>query len=105
MLMFVIKEKRMEAKISLKTLSKMTGLDEKFLFELENNYIESISYVELELIAKALDVKIRDLYYTLGDYEVLRKKLHIAIEQNGLNSVEVRKISILIDELFNNMNT
>lgn len=104
MLTFVIKEKRVDAKLSLKKLSKITGLNEKFLFELENNYIESVSYVELELIAKALNVRVRDLYYTLGDYEMLRRKLHIAIDEKGVNSIEVRKISILLDELFNNMN-
>lgn len=104
MLFFVIKEKRNVEKLSLKKLSEMTGLNEKFLFELENNYIESVSYVELEMIAKALNVKVKDLYYTLGDYEMLRRKLHIAIDENGLNSIEVRKISILLDELFNGMN-
>ncbi|MDD3303899.1 MAG: helix-turn-helix transcriptional regulator [Clostridia bacterium] len=104
MLMFVMKEKRMDARLSLNRLSKMTGLNEKFLFELENNYIESVSYVELELIARVLNVKVRELYYTMGDYEVLRRKLYISIDEKGINSVEVRKISILIDELFNNMN-
>ena len=42
MLTFVIKEKRVDAKLSLKKLSKITGLNEKFLFELENNYIIKI---------------------------------------------------------------
>lgn len=104
MFVFVIKEIRENRRITLLELAKLTKIEEKYLFELENDNIEDVNSDYLNRIAKALNVDIRKLYYTIADYEYLREKMHDEINLHGVDSLEARRISIILDKLFNIIN-
>ena len=57
----VLKEKRKEKKFTLSQLSSKTGISTTHINDIENN-IKEPSISMLVRIAKALDVKVEDLY-------------------------------------------
>jgi len=61
---FKIKEKREERGISLRQLAEETGIDRKYLSEIEENKIpaDEILFAEIIVIADALGFRISDLY-------------------------------------------
>ena len=67
MILYIIKEKREELGLSLETLSKLSGIGAKRLFEIENNNIQTLEVKEINKIAKALNTKTTQLYCTLTD--------------------------------------
>lgn len=105
MIVFVIKQIRESKGISQYRLSQMTDISRTYIRNLENNKKCNPSLYILSLIAEALEVDIKDLFYTKLDVEKLRKKLHKRINKYGLNSKEVLEVSQIIDLLTNLLNT
>lgn len=101
MIVFVIKKIRLNKNISLRRLSLMTDISRTYLRNLENNRRVNPSIRILTDIAEALEVNIKDLFYTIADIDELREKMHNSIEENGIDSKETLEISHLIDLLIN----
>lgn len=103
MILYIIKEIREELGIKLETLSKLSGINAKRLFEIENNNIQTLEVKEINKIAKALNTKTTELYYTIADYEKVREEFEKAIEEEGINSYRARKLNVILDKLNNLM--
>ena len=101
MIIFRIKEVRLNKNISLKHLSEQTDISRAYLYDLENNRRVNPSLRILDEIAQALDVNIKDLFYTFNDIEDLKQEMYKRIDTYGINSKEVLEISQLIDLLIN----
>ena len=72
-----------------------------YLSELENNKVYNPSLKTMYSIAKALDVKVDDLFYSELDIDSLKEEMYKRIDQYGLGSKEVMEISQIIDLLIN----
>lgn len=101
MFIFRIKEIRIKNKVSLKSLSKKTNISRAYLYDLENNRRANPSLKILAMISQALDVNVKDLFYTVYDIDELKQKMYVAIDEHGINSNEALEISQLIDLLIN----
>lgn len=101
MFVFVIKNVRKSKNITLYRLVKNTGLSYSYLSELENNKVYNPSLKTMYSIAKALDVKVDDLFYSELDIDSLKEEMYKRIDQYGIGSKEVMEISQLIDLLIN----
>lgn len=101
MVVFVIKEIRLKKNISLRRLSLMTNISRTYLRELENNKRVNPTLRILSDIAEALEVNIKDLFYTELDIEDLKEEMYRRIDEYGLNSNEAMEISRIIDLLVN----
>lgn len=101
MLIFNIKNIRLNKNITLYNLSKKTGLSRTYLRNMENNINTNPTLSVLEKISTALDVNIKDLFYSTLDIENLKKEMHKKIDLNGIDSKEVLQISQIIDLLLN----
>lgn len=67
MIVFKIKEIRNKKSITLYKLSKETGISRGYLTELENNKKSNPTIQTLYKIALALDVNLKDLFYSEFD--------------------------------------
>lgn len=101
MQIFVIKMLRASKNITLYKLSKDTNLSRTYLRNLENNKTFNPTMLVLEKIARALNVNIKQLFYSLDEIEHLRKEMYRRIDIYGLGSKEVMEISQIIDLLVN----
>lgn len=101
MFVFVIKNIRERKKLTIYKLSKMTGINRSYLTQLENNKKFNPSLKTMYSIARALEVKVDDLFYSELDIETLRDEMHSRIDKYGINSKEVMEISQVIDLLIN----
>lgn len=101
MIVFRIKDIREKKNISLSLLSKLTKVSRAYLFDLENNRKTNPTLQILLKIANVLDVNIKDLFYTRFDIEILKQEMYQSIDDHGIDSSEVLKISQLIDLLIN----
>ena len=101
MFVFVIKNIRERKNLTIYKLSKMTGINRSYLTQLENNKKFNPSLKTMYSIARALEVKVDDLFYSELDIETLRAEMHSRIDKYGINSKEVMEISQLIDLLIN----
>lgn len=101
MIVFVIKKIRENKNISLYKLSKMTELSRTYLRKIENNINTNPTISVLEKIASALDVNIKDLFYSKLDFEQLRQIMHEKIDIYGIDSKEALEISHIIDLILN----
>lgn len=101
MLIFNVKNIRLNKKISLSELSRRTNLSRTYLRNLEKNEVNNPTFQVLEKIAQALDVNVKELFYSELDIEKLRAELHIRINQFGINSKQALEISHIIDLLVN----
>lgn len=101
MFVFTIKDVRKAKKISLRCLSKKTGISRPYLFDLENNRKINPSLDTMYKIATALNVKVDDLFFTELDIEKLRRKMYRRIDKYGINSNEVMEVSQVLDLLIN----
>lgn len=101
MVVFVIKEIRLKKNISLRHLSLMTNISRTYLRELENNKRVNPTIRILSDIAEALEVNIKDLFYTELDIDDLKEEMYRRIDEYGLNSNEAMEISRIIDLLVN----
>ena len=101
MIIFDIKKIRQNKKISIRALGAMTNLSRTYLSDLENNKCSNPTVKMLEKIANALDVNIKDLFYTTFDIKQLKQEMYKRIDEFGINSEEVLEVSQLIDLLLN----
>ena len=101
MFVFVIKQLRESKNISQYKLSQMTDISRTYLRNLENNKKCNPTLGILSLIAEALDVRIRDLFYEDLQIEELKEELNIRVEKYGLRAKETMEISQIIDLLIN----
>lgn len=101
MIVFNIKNIRLNKNITLYKLSKMTNISRTYLRNLENNVKTNPSVFILEKIAIALNVNVKDLFYSELDLEDLKKMLYKNIDKFGIESDETLQISQLIDLLIN----
>lgn len=99
MIVFTIKNIRNEKKISISKLSKMTDISRTYIRELENNRRINVSVSILLKIATALDVNVKDLFYTNLDIDVLKEEMYKRIGEYGLTAKEVLEVSEIIDLL------
>lgn len=60
----MIKEMREKKRYTQTELSKMTGISRTYLNSLENGRIENTTTDTLRAIAKALDCKVSDIFFT-----------------------------------------
>lgn len=101
MFIFNIKKIREDKNISLNKLNKLTGISRAYLFDLENNRKFNPTLAMLEKIAEALDVNIKELFYSIRDVEDLKEEMYNRIDKHGINSKEVLEVSQIIDLLLN----
>lgn len=101
MFVFVIKQLRESKNISQYKLSQMTDISRTYLRNLENNKKCNPTLGILSLIAEALDVRIRDLFYEDLQIEELKEELNRRVEKYGLRAKETMEISQIIDLLIN----
>ena len=101
MIVFRIKQIREKKNVTAYKLAKDLGISRSYLSELENNKRMNVSLKILYEIANALEVNIKELFYTSFDVSLLRKKMNSYIDKYGLDSKEVLEISQLIDLLLN----
>ena len=101
MFIFVIKQLRKNRKISQYKLSQMTNISRTYIRNLENNKVCNPTINILYLISEALEVNIKDLFYTELDIENLREEMYEKIDKYGINSKEALEISQVIDLLIN----
>lgn len=101
MIIFRIKQIRKNKNISAYKLSQMTNISRSYLSEIENNKIINISLNTLLKIATALDVNVKDLFYTNLDIEDLKQKMYNIMEKTSINLKETLEISQLIDLIIN----
>ncbi len=99
MIIFRIKEVRTEKQVSLKHLSEQTDISRAYLYDLENNRRTNPSIFILNTIAIALEVNVKDLFYTTANIEDLKQEMYRRIDIYGINSEKVLEISQLIDLL------
>lgn len=101
MFIFVIKNIRERKNLTIYKLSKMTGINRSYLTQLENNKKFNPSLKTMYAIAKVLDVKIDDLFYSELDIDSLKEEMYKRIDLYGIGSKEVMEISQVIDLLIN----
>lgn len=101
MFVFLIRSLRIEKKMSLNKLSKLTGLSRGYLFDLENNRKFNPTLDTLYKISSVLDVNIKKLFYTELDIDILKLEMYKKIDEFGIGSKEVLEISQVIDLLIN----
>lgn len=101
MVVFVIKQLRKQKKISQYRLSKMTNISRTYIRNLETNKQTNPTLLILCSIAEALEVNIKDLFYSRLDINLLKEELYVKIEKYGLGSDEVMEINQLLDLLVN----
>lgn len=99
MLVFVIKNIRERKNISLYRLSQMTDISRTYLRKLENNQRCNPTTHVLELIAEALNVSVKDLFYETIEINKLKKEMNRRIAKYGIDSNEVLEVSQVIDLL------
>lgn len=101
MLLFVIKKIRQNKNMTLYELSKRTDISRTYLRLIENNHNVNPTTRILEDIAEALEVNIKDLFYSTAEIESLKQEMYRKIDKYGINSSEVLEISKIIDLLVN----
>lgn len=101
MYIFVIRDIRKKKKISLNELNRLTNISRAYLYDLEHNRKLNPTLDILFKISSALNVNVKDLFYTRLDIEDLRNKMHESIDKNGIDAKETLEISQLLDLVLN----
>lgn len=101
MVFFNIKNVRKSKGISLRKLHNLTGISRSYLLDLETNRRTNPSMFVLETIANALNVNIKDLFYSNLDLNMLKQIMYERMDRYGTNAKEVLEISEIIDILVN----
>lgn len=101
MLVFNIKNIRISENVSIKELSKRTGLSRTYIRDLENQNKTNPTLTSLNKIAIALNVNIKELFYSEIEIESLKQEMYKRIDKFGIGSTEVMEISQIIDLLVN----
>ena len=79
----------------------MTHLSRAYLSRLEKNTKINPSMNTLLRIANALNVNVKDLFYTTFDLDSLKEEMYKRIDTYGIDSKEIFELSQLIDLLIN----
>lgn len=101
MFIFVIKKIRNQKRMKLNEICEKTKLSRSYLTKLENNHLNTCSLETLKKISDAIEVNIKDLFYTTADIDDLKEELNEIVDEYGLDSEEATEISQLIDSLIN----
>lgn len=101
MYVFAIKPIRKKKNLTLYELSKRTGISRTYLRNIENNKTFNPTMFILKKISEALEVEIKDLFYSPYEVETLKKEMYRRIDEYGLGSKEVMEVSQIIDLLIN----
>lgn len=101
MIVFNIKKIREKKNISLYKLSQLTGISRTYLRDLENNKKTNPSLAILKSISNALEVNIKQLFYSELDIQYLKNVMYEQIDVFGLDSPEVLQTSQILDLLIN----
>ena len=101
MIIFNIKKIREKQNISIRKLSHMTDMSRTYLSNLENNKRVNPTLSTLYSIATALNVDVKDLFYSEIELDKLKCEMYKRINRYGINSPEVLEISQIIDLLIN----
>lgn len=101
MIIFVIKQLRESKNISQYKLSQMTDISRTYIRNLETNKKCNPTMHILALIAEALEVNVKDLFYTELEIDSLKEELNDRIDKYGIDSKEVMELSQIIDLLIN----
>lgn len=101
MIVFNIKKIRENQNISIRKLSHMTDISRTYLSNLENNKRVNPTLSSLYSIATALNVDVKDLFYSDIELSKLKKEMYRRMEKYGINSPEALEISQIIDLLIN----
>ena len=96
---FVIKDIRMDKKITLRELSQTTGLSVSYLSEIENNKVKEPSFSAICKICEVLEEKVEKIYFIPNEINSVRDMLNIYIQKYGLTDARTRKISKMLDEI------
>ncbi len=75
MYVFQIKELRKSKNISRYMLAKKANINRSYLIELENGAKTNPTFQVLYKIANALNVNVKELFYTIDDIEFLKQQL------------------------------
>ena len=97
MFVFRIKEIREKKKMTIYKLSKLSNVSRSYIIDLENNRKLNPSLT----LATALNVNIKDLFYTKFDIDILKQEMYKRIDKYGIKSQETLEVSQLIDLLIN----
>lgn len=81
MQIFIIKKIRESKNITLYKLSKETGISRTYLRDLENNKKFNPTLSMLERISDALNVKLKDLFYSLNEIDNLKAEMYKKIDK------------------------
>jgi len=101
MYVFVIKQIRKNKSISTYKLSELTNLSEAYIKDLEGNRKFNPTLDTLGKIASALEVNVKELFYTRLDIGVLKEELNARIAMHGLHAPETEEVSKVLDLLMN----
>lgn len=96
---FALKYIRELKNISLYKLSKISTVSRSYLSELESKTRSNPSMTVLYKISIALDINIKDLFYTPRDINFLKKELNKKVQQFGLRSKKVIELNRIINSL------
>ena len=80
-------------------LAKLAHISKPYLIALEENKMHNPTLKILENISNALEVNIKDLFYSNFDIETLRKEMYFCIDKYGINHQKTLEISQIIDLL------
>lgn len=81
MQIFVIKKIRESKNITLYKLSKETGISRTYLRDLENNKKFNPTLLMLEKISSVLNVKLKDLFFSLDEIDNLKTEMYKKIDK------------------------
>lgn len=101
MIIFNIRKIRENRNISIRKLALLTNISKTYLNDLENNKRANPTLDILFKISNALEVNIKDLFYTTFDIDELKEEMYKRIDEYGINSKEALEVSQLIDLLIN----
>lgn len=104
MVIFVIKEIRLEKNLTVEYVSKMSGISQSYYSDIENNKEVNPSIELLEKIANVLGVSIKKIFFADSEIESIRNQLHRYIKRYGINHPKTLNYSQIIDTLLNAKN-
>lgn len=104
MFVFVIKKYLDEKNIKIEELSRVTNMSREYISKLINNEVHDISLSILYQISKLLKIEMNKLYYSIDEYEEVRKELDKKVAIFGLNDPKVKELSNILDSMQNLMN-
>ena len=101
MYIFNIKKIRKNKGISLTKLHNLSGVSKSYLSNLENNKTFNPTMFILKKISEALQVDIKDLFYSTAEIEKLKEEMYRRMDIYGTTSKQVLEVSQIIDILIN----